>query len=205
MGLLKLNKRFLFIASIQGLVLPGETSPLHLISKIMAFKKDQIFYLKYFLPCIALVLTYVVIGQYYMTTLTENDLINVSAKVVSIEQDRYKHGKYTDDRITIILDNKNDPYYFFDHRADFFPTVMAKIQIGDLITLSHRTKMQATIGTGSEFKIMKIQKGAENIYSFERAKQTFSSVGIFTIFAAIGLWGVFFYFRNRIKLEKDRT
>ncbi len=171
----------------------------------MAIKKDQIFYLKYFLPCIALVLTYVVVGQYYMTTLTEKDLITESGKVVSIKQDKYKHGKYTDDRITIILDNQNEPYYFFDHRADLFPIVMTNIQIGDLVTLSHRTKMQARIGTGSEFKIMKIQKGAENIYSFDRAKQTFSSVGNFTIFAAIGLWGVYFYFRNRINREKGST
>jgi hypothetical protein len=62
--------------------------------------------------------------------------------------------------------------------------------------------MQARIGTGSEFKIMKIQKGVDIIYSFDKAKQTFSRVGNFTLFVVVGLWWGYFYFRNRIKKEK---
>jgi hypothetical protein len=171
----------------------------------MTIKDNQKFNIKYVLPGLAFVLTLVVISQTYMATLTENNLVSVSGKITSIIQDKYKHYKYTDDRITIKLDNVFDPLYFFDNRSDFFPTVMDNLHIGDTVTLLHRTKLQSRLGTGSEFKIMKIQKGSTVLYGFDKAKETFSNVGGFTTYAAIGLWLLYFFLRRQLKRQEGST
>jgi hypothetical protein len=139
----------------------------------MIIKDKQKLNIKYILPGLAFVLSRVVISQTYMTTLTESSLVSVPGKITSIIQDRYRHIKYTDHRITIKLDNVVEPLYFFDNRSQFFHTVMDNMHIGDSVTLLHRTKLEARIGTGSKFKIMKIQKGSNTLYGFDKAKETF--------------------------------
>jgi hypothetical protein len=171
----------------------------------MRIKQDQKFSIKYILPAVALILTLVVLSQYYMTTLNESNLVSATGKITSIIQDRYRHYKYTDDRITIYLDNSFEPFYFFDNRSNYFPTIMNNVQVGDTVTLLHRTKLQSRLGTGSEFKIMKIQKGSKVLYGFDKAKETFSNVGGFTTYVAIGLWLLYFFLRRQLKLQEGST
>ncbi len=168
----------------------------------MRIKDDQKFSIKYILPGVALILTLVVISQMYMTTLTEKDLVAVKGTITSIVQDKYRHYKYTDNRITIYLDNTYEPFYFFDDRAEYFPTMMNNLKAGDTVTLLHRTNLQARLGTGNEFKIMKIQKGSNVLYGFDKAKETFSNVGGFGTYAAIGLWFLYFYLRRQLKRQE---
>ncbi|TCZ67732.1 hypothetical protein [Flaviaesturariibacter aridisoli] len=176
-----------------------------MIKQTMRIKGNQKFNIKYVLPGLAFVLTLVVISQTYMTTLTESNLVPVSGKITSIYQDRYRHYKYTDDRITIKLDNFVEPLFFFDNRSDFFPTVIGNLHIGDTVTLLHRTKIQARLGGGSEFKIMKIQKGSNVLYGFDKAKETFSNVAGFTTYAAIVIWLLYFFLRRKLKRQEGRT
>ena len=120
-----------------------------------------------------------------------------------IKQDRYEHWKYTDDKITIILDNPNEPFYFFENRRETFPMLMWEIKQGDELTLSHRTLIQALIGTGKKSKIMKIQNGDRILYSFEESKQTFKKVGNFTIYFALGTWIIYLLLRKKL-LKNER-
>jgi hypothetical protein len=171
----------------------------------MTIKKDQKFSIKYILPSVAFVLTLVVISQSYMATLKESSLVSITGKVKSIIQDKYRHYKYTDDRITINLDNSIESLYFFDNRSNYFPTIMGNLDVGDTVTLLHRTKLQSRLGTGSEFKIMKIQKSHIVLYGFDKAKETFSSVGGFTTYIAIGLWLLYFFLRRPLKRQEGST
>lgn len=166
-------------------------------------RNDPTFYLKFLLPVVALVITYVILEQSYMATLSENDLVPVSSKVISIKQGKYKHGRSLRDRITIVLDKPDSQCYFMENNQDLFPTIMNKIQIGDLITVYHRTKMQAKVGLGNEFEILKIQKEAENVYSLEMAKQNFRSLRNYLVVPALALWIFYLYFRNKMKRNRS--
>lgn len=169
----------------------------------MTIKKDQEFSVKYILPAVASILTLVTVGQFYTTTITENDLRNTSGKVINIIQDKYKHHKYTDDRIRIWLDNSNNVFYFFDNRGSLFQNIKDNILVGDTVTISHRTYFQSLVGTGDEHKIMKIQKGQIILYSFAQAKETFSSVGNFSIYVALGMWIFYFFLIRNLKRQKE--
>ena len=166
---------------------------------------DSKFFIRYYLPGIAIILTLVVVSQTYMTMLTEKDLLTVTGNVTSIIQDKYKHYKYTDDRITINLDNSADSFYFFDNQLNYFADIIENVHIGDRITISHRTKLQAKLGTGSEFKIMKIQKGSMVLYGFDKAKESFRGVGKFGAFVVVGLWFGYFLLRRQLKRQKGST
>jgi len=171
----------------------------------MTINKDQIFFIKYLLPIVATILTLVVISQFYMTTLKQSDLVTIKGTVLSIKQDRYKHYKYTDDRITIILSESVKPFYFFETNYSYFPTIMTNVRIGDTITLSHRTRLQSMLGAGSEYKIVQIKKAAKIIYSFEDAKKSFNNVGSFTTYVAIGMWTLFLFLITKLKKQKGYT
>lgn len=171
----------------------------------MAIRNDPTFYLKYLLPFLALVMTYVVADQSYMGMLNESDLSSISAKVISISQSKFKKGRSTIDRISITLDKTNQQPYFLDNNPELFPTIINNIQSGDFITLYHRTKMQAKIGLGNEIEILKIRKGAQDIYSLEKAKQPFISLRNYLILPAIILWILYFYFRKKRRQEKGCT
>lgn len=169
----------------------------------MTIKKDQEFFVKFILPVVAFILTLITVGQFYMTTITENDLKKASGKVIDIIQDKYKHHKYTDDRIRILLDNSHNVFYFFDNRGSFFEVIKNKVSIGDTLTISHRTYFQSLVGTGDEHKIMKIQKGDTILYSFTQAKETFSSVGGFGTYVTIGMWIFYFFLIRKLKRQKE--
>jgi hypothetical protein len=171
----------------------------------MTINKDQIFFIRYLLPIVTSILTLVVISQFYMTTLKQSDLLTITGKVQSIKQDRYKHYKYTDDRITIILSESVEPFYFFETNFSYFPTIMTNINIGDTITLSHRTKIQSRLGTGSEYKIMQIKKAEKLIYSFEDAKKSFKNVGSFTTYVAFGMWTLYLFLIIKLRKQKGYT
>lgn len=156
---------------------------------------------KFFLLTIVVILTFVVVGQYFMTTLVTDDLVKVSGQVTYLKQDRYKHYKYTDDRITILLKGHEEPFYTFDNHKDFFKKIN-EIQIGDNITLQHRTKFQSLIGTGDEFKIMQIEKNGEMVYPFDRAREQFGSVGKFTTYTTIILWPLVLLFWRYVNVKK---
>jgi hypothetical protein len=49
---------------------------------------------------------------------------------------------------------------------------------------------------------MKIQKGSNVLYGFDKAKETFSNVGGFGTYAAIGLWFLYFYLRRQLKRQE---
>lgn len=164
----------------------------------MTIKKNQEFTIKYILPAVALILTIITIGQLYTTSITENDLKETSGTVSRIMQDKYKHYKYTDDRIRIWSDN-GDIFYFFDNRDDFFKKLRDSISIGDYLTISHRTYLQSWIGTGDEHKIMKIKKGNTTLYSFDQAKETFRNTGSFGSYVTIVMWIAYVFLIRKLK------
>jgi hypothetical protein len=169
----------------------------------MTIKKDQEFFVKYILPVVSSILTLVTVGQFYTTTITENELRKTSGKVITIIQDKYEHHKYTDDRIRIWLENSNNVFYFFDNRGSLFQNIKSNILVGDTLTISHRTYFQSLVGTGDEHKIMKIQRGDTVLYSFAQAKETFSSVGNFGTYVTIGIWIFYFLLIRKLKRQKE--
>jgi hypothetical protein len=82
---------------------------------------------------------------------------------------------------------------------------MTNVRIGDTITLSHRTRLQSMLGTGSEYKIVQIKKAAKIIYSFEDAKKSFNNVGSFATYVAIGMWTLFLFLITKLKKQKGYT
>lgn len=169
----------------------------------MTIKKDQELFVKYILPIVASILTLVTVGQFYTTAIAEKDLKKTSGRVSSIVQDKYKHHKYTDDRIRIWLYNSSKVFYFFDNRGSLFEDIKSNVSVGDTLTLSHRTYFQSLVGTGDEHKIMKIQKGDTVLYSFEQAKETFSSVGNFNTYVTIGMWLLYFILIRKLRRQKE--
>lgn len=164
--------------------------------------KNDSFSIKYVLPTIATLLTLVVMSQFYMTTLKENDLQTITGKITSIVQDKYRHYKNTDDRITIRLANSSRAFYFFDNREKFFPTIMSALKVGDTVTLMHRTKLQSLIGSGSQFNLMGIQKGQDILYPVDKALETFNNVGWFGLYTTPLLWVFYFFMRRKLKKQE---
>ena len=83
----------------------------------MILNNKQKNFIKYFLPILASILTFVTLGQFYSSKLNESDLKEVIGKVTSIKKDRYRHHKYTDDRITIFIEGHSEPFYFFENNS----------------------------------------------------------------------------------------
>ena len=168
----------------------------------MTPNKDLKFYIKYFLPGLALILTLITAGQFYSSKLTENDLKEVVGKLTLIKKDRYKHHKYTDDRITIHIEGHSEPFYFFENNINYFNTIMENVIEGEIISIKHRTKLQSIIGTGSEFKIFKLSKNSIVLYNFENTKQHFWNVGKFSFWVSLGLWIFYIWLKIKFKTKK---
>lgn len=167
------------------------------ISKYLEFR------IKYILPFIASILTYVVIGLLYSRSLKETDLISINGKVSAIRQDTTYSNNTENLRITIKLVSNNNDFFLFDNTEDTDNPILKNVDVGDTVSILHRSKLQSIIGIGSEFQIMKIEKGKDILYSFDDAKQTFS-FGIFGILVMIGLWLLYFFLRYKLKLEKKQ-
>ena len=161
--------------------------------------KDKKFYIKYIFPLFPAVLSLVVISQTYMTTLKDTDLVANTGKVISIIKDKYHHSKYTDDRITIKLDNFSESFYFFNNHGDNFAVIMSSVNVGDSLTLFHRTKLQARFGSGSEFIIEEIKKGENYIYKLNNSTERYKNTAIFAFVGAVILWFLYFILRQKIK------
>lgn len=171
----------------------------------MILNNKQKNFIKYFLPILASILTFVTIGQFYSSKLNESDLKEVIGKVTSIKKDRYRHHKYTDDRITIFIEGHSEPFYFFENNIKYFYTIMENITEGELISIKHRTKFQSIIGTGSEFKILKLTKNKTVLYSFENTKENFWNVGKFGFWTSLAMWLLYAFLRIKYKFEKGST
>jgi len=171
----------------------------------MILNNEQKNFIKYFLPILASILTFVTIGQFYSSKLNESDLKEVVGKVKSIEKDIYRHHKYTDDRITIFIDGHSEPFYFFENNIKYFYNIMENITEGEIISIKHRTKFQSIIGTGSEFKILKLTKNKKVLYSFENTKENFWNVGKFTFWSSLAMWLLYAFLRIKYRFQKDNT
>lgn len=171
------------------------------IKMIINTNKNLKFYIKYYHPGLALLLTLITAGQFYSTKLNENDLKEVVGKVASIKKDKYRHHKYTDDRITIYIEGYSNPFYFFENNTNYFNTIMENVTVGEIISIKHRTKLQSIIGTGSEFKIFKLSKKSIVLYSFESMKKHFRDVGKFGFWVALGLWILYIWMKIKYKVK----
>jgi hypothetical protein len=167
---------------------------------------------KYVLPIIASLLTYVVFGQLYTSSLSENDLVSSSGHVSVIKQDIFLHdnGIYihnnnsrdTTKRVSIKLFNSNNNFFLFDNNGDIYELIKQNVNVGDKVSLLHRTQLQSIIGFGNEFQIFKFEMNGEVLYKFDEAEQTFGAVNVFEILVVIGLWFLYFYFRHKLKLQE---
>jgi hypothetical protein len=173
------------------------------------------FKVRYVLPIIASLLTYVVIGQLYTSSLSENDLVSSSGQVSVIKQDIFLHdnGIYIHDnnsrdttkRVSIKLLNSNDDYFIFDNtNGDVYELIKQNVSIGDKVSILHRTQLQYIIGFGNEFQIFKFEKGGDVLYTFDKARQTFGAINIFEVTIMLGLWFLYFYFRHILKMRNKQ-
>jgi hypothetical protein len=164
------------------------------------------FKVKYGLPIIACLATYVVIGQLYTSSLSENDLVSSIGQVSIIKQDIFLHDKNEDTtkRVTIELANVKDNFFLFDNTGDIYELVKQNVNKGDTVSILHRTQLQSIIGFGSEYQVMKLTKDENVLYSFDDAKQTFGTLSIFGIFVMTGLWILYFYFKHILKQQKKQ-
>ena len=173
------------------------------------------FKVKYALPIISSLLTYVFIGQLYTSSLSENDLVSSSGQVSVIKQDTFLHdnGIYIHDnnsrdttkRVSIKLLNSNDDYFLFDNtNGDMYELIKQNVSIGDRVSILHRTQLQSIIGFGNEFQIFKFGKGKNVLYTFDEAKQTFGALSVIEILVMVGLWFLYFYFKHKLKLQEKQ-
>ncbi len=172
----------------------------YIYSNVFKFKT------KYVLPIIASLVTYVVIGQLYTGSLSESDLISSSGQVSLIKQDLYFHenGRGKTNRVSFKLFNSNNNFFLFDNNGDIYKLIKREINIGDEVSILHRTQSQSIIGLGNEFQILNIKRGRDVLYTFDEAKQTFGAINIFEIMVMVGLWFLYFYFRRILKMKKEQ-
>ena len=177
------------------------------------YSKRFKFQTKYVLPVIAPLLTYVVIGQLYTSSLSENDFISSSGQVSLIKQDIFlnDNGIYihnsssrdTTKRVSIKLLNSDNDYFLFDNaNGDMYELIKQNVSIGDKVSILHRSQLQSLIGFGNEYQVMKLTKDKNVLYSFDDAKQTFGTLSIFGIFVMTGLWILYFYFKHILMQQK---
>ena len=161
---------------------------------------------KYILPIIASLLTYVVFGQLYTISLSENDLVSSSGQVSVIKHDIFLHNNSRDTtkRVSIKLFNSSNNFFLFDNNGDIYELIKQNVHVGDKVSLLHRTQLQSIIGLGNEFQIFKFEKNGEVLYNFDEAEQTFGAVNVFEILVMIGLWFLYFYFRYKLKLQEKQ-
>jgi hypothetical protein len=161
---------------------------------------------KYALPIIASLLTYVVIGQIYSNSLTESDLTSSNGQVSIIKQEILLHNKSGDTtkKVSIKLSNGTENFFLFDNTGDAYELLKQNVNIGDTISILHKTKFQSIIGVGGEYQVLKLAKDNDVLYSFDKAKQTFGEISIWGIIVVIGLWTLYFYFRHILKLQEQQ-
>ena len=160
------------------------------------------FKIKFTLPIIVSLLTYVVIAQLYTSSLSENDLVSSSGQVSTIKQDISLHNNRRDTtrRVSIKLFNSINDFFLFDNDGEIYELIQRIVNTGDTVLIFHRTQLQAILGFGNEFQIFKLEKSGVVLYPFDKAKQTFGAMSIFGILVMIGLWFLYFYFRHKLKL-----
>lgn len=156
---------------------------------------------KWILPAIASVLTLVTASQFYMSALSETDLLTSSGKVRQLYQDQYRHYKSTDNRIVIRLETARQHFFFMDERPGYFAGIKENIHKGDSITIGYLTARQALLGTGSQFKIMSIKKSGRTLYSLTEAQQVYQKVAVFTLWMSIGIWLLYFFLIYRFHIN----
>jgi hypothetical protein len=136
-----------------------------------------------------------IVGQYYMTTLTAEDLRSRSGVVLSLEEKPTGfHGLRR--QIIIVLDNRDDEFYFEDDQHDYFDKIKA-IKKGDEVTILFRTWFQSFIGMGRQYEIKQIESNGLIVYSLENTKEQHVEGGKFTaciLFALLAL--IWFAVRN---------
>ena len=172
------------------------------------------FKVKYALPIIASSLTYVVIGQLYTSSLSENDLVSSRGRVSVIKQETFlqDNGIYihsnasrdTTKRVNIKLFNCRNVLFLFDKNGKSYELIKRSVNIGDTVSILHRTQLQSIIGFGNEFQIFKFEKNGDVLYTFDEAKQTFGIINVFEITIILGLWFLYFYFRYILKMRKKQ-
>ena len=160
------------------------------------------FKIKYVLPVIAFLITYTVIAQLYSLSLSENDLISVNAQVLSMRKDSLRSNSKSA-KITFSFVNNGDDFFLFTDDSDKYDLLQQYIRPADTISILYRNEMQSILSMGSKYQIMKLEKDKDVLYSFSEARQTFGLVNAFCVFVMVGLWVLYFYFRRKLKLNKD--
>lgn len=151
-------------------------------------------------------MTYVVIGQLYTSSLSENDLASSGGQVSTIKQDIFIHnnGKDTTKRVSIKLFNCNDNFFLFDNDGEIYELIKQSVNTGDKVSILHRTLLQSVIGLGNEFEIFQFEKSGVVLYTFDEARQTLGTINFFEITIMVGLWFLYFYFRHILKMRKKQ-
>jgi len=137
-----------------------------------------------------------IVGQYYMTTLTAEDLRSRSGVVLSLEEKKLPGSRGLKREIIIVLDNRDDEFYFRDDHHDYFDKIKA-IKKGDEVTILFRTWFQSFIGMGRQYEIKQIESNGLIVYSLENAKEQPTEVGkriAYTLFALLAF--IWFAVRN---------
>lgn len=159
---------------------------------------DHAFYIKYLLPPFALLVTYVVISQWYSAGWHEDDLLPVSGKVIRIGLGDYKERRAIRKKVDIDLDQEGRRF-FVKNNSYLFPVMLREIQAGDRITIFHRTNLQAKWTLAEEPEILQIEKDGKLIYPLKVAQQPFRELRSYLIAPAILLWILYFYGRRKMR------
>ena len=165
------------------------------------------FNVKYVLPLLAFLLSYVVIAQLCTSSLSEKDLVSSWGQVSAIKRDMFlrDNGRDTTKRVTIKLLHSNNNFFLFDNdNGDAYERIRQNVSTGDTVSILHRTLLQSIVAFGNQFQILKFEKGGNILYSLDEAKQTFGEINFFETIVMAGLWFLYFYFRHILKLHQGQ-
>ena len=157
---------------------------------------------KYLIPAIALILILVSIGQFYLSNINENELIEVSGKINSIKFEVFKHYKdTTENRVTININGYSRPFYFIENKNCYFKSIMENVKRNDIITIKHRTKFQSLVGTGRELQIVHLSKDSKEIYSFNNIQKIYFKRGKFGLLCSLIMLLLYIWLKIRYEVR----
>lgn len=149
---------------------------------------------KYLIPGIALILSLVSIGQFYLSTITENELIEVVGKIASI-------NKLSNEKVIIYFKGNTNPFYFFEKNSDNINEIINEVKLNDIISIKHRTKFQSLVGTGKELQIVHLSKDSKVIYSFNNIQKMYFDRGKFGLLCSLIMLLLYIWLKIRYKIR----
>lgn len=149
---------------------------------------------KYLIPGIALILSLVSIGQFYLSTITENELIEVVGKIISI-------NKLSNEKVIIYLEGNTNPFYFFEKNSYYINEIINEVKLNDIISIKHRTKFQSLVGTGKELQIVHLSKDSKVIYNFNNFQKMYFERGKFGLLCSLIMLLLYIWLKIRYEVR----